>query len=128
MNGDDNWQFINLMSQFKGMDSLSDQLNFILVLLYSLDGETQTLFEPEIKKFEDFTLDIDFMRKVKHRDSLVKNYASEYFGRDYTEDDPFLFNPDLEKQINEISLEIKSVLGRVLKTMAREEIVIDDET
>lgn len=128
MNGDDNWQFINIMSQFKGMDSLSDQLNFILVLLYSLDGDTQALFEPEIKKFEDFTMDVDFMRLVKHRDSLVKEYPSEYFGKDYPEDDPFLFNPKLEKQINEISLEIMSVLGRVLKTMGREEIVIDDET
>lgn len=115
------------MSQFKGMDSLSDQLNFILVLLYSLDGDTQALFEPEIKKFEDITMDIDFMRLVKHRDALVNDYPAEYFGRDYSSDDPFIFNAELEKQINEISLEIKSVLGRVLKTMAKEEIVISDE-
>jgi len=91
-------------------------------------GKCLDLSEEEIKKFEEFTMDVEFMRSVKHRDALVNEFSAEYFGRDYTEDDPFLFNAELEEQINEISLEIKSVLGRVLKSMAKDEIVISDDT
>lgn len=122
------FQFINLMSQFKGMDSLTEQLKFILVLLYSLDSDKQDLFYENIKKFEEIQSDMEFMRQVKYRDSLVKDYASEYFGKDYADDDPFIYMPQLENKINEISLEIMNVLGMVIKSLSKEQIFIPEDT
>ena len=125
--GGENYELLSIMTHFKSIETLTERLDYILVLLYSLDGESQALFEAEIKKFENILTDIDFMRQVKYRDSLVRDYPTEYYGRDYSQEDPFLFLPDLEKQINEINIEIMAVLGRIIKVMSDSEVHIGDD-
>lgn len=125
---DDSFQALNILSNFKSIDTLTEQMNFVLILLYSLEGDKQAVFEAEIKKFEDILADIKFMRLVRHRDSLVKDYPSEYFGRDYGEGDPFVFNEQLEDRIKEIEIELMGVLGRVIKVMGQTHIVIGEDT
>lgn len=115
------------ISEFKGIEKLAEQLQFILVLLYSQPEEIKNLFEAEILKFEKIWGDIKFMREVKHRDSLVNDYPSEYFGMDYGEDDPFKFKEDVEKRINKLSLEIMGVLGRIIKSTSTLGIIIGDD-
>lgn len=124
----DSFEAINILSQFKSIETLTEQMNFILVLLYSLDGDKQTIFEAEIKKFEDILSDVKFMRRVRHRDALVKDYPAEYFGRDYGEGDPFQFRQKLEKEIKEIEIELMGVLGRIIKVMSQTTIVLGDDT
>ena len=125
---DNSFQVINLLSQFKSIETLTEQINFVLILLYSLDGEKQPIFEAEIKKFENLLTDIKFMRKVRHRDSLVKDYPAEYFGRDFGEGDPFHFEEDLEIEIKEFEIELMAVLGRVIKVMSTTDINIGEDT
>jgi len=127
MFNDDNFQAINLLSQFKSIETLTEQMNFVLVLLYSLEGDKQEIFEAEIKKFEGILSDMKLMRRVRHRDSLVKDYPAEYFGRDYGEGDPFQFKEKLEIIIKEIEIELMAVLGRVIKVMANTTVVLDDD-
>ena len=123
----DDYVGTNLLSQFKSCQTLTEQLNFIMPLLYSLDTDTKKLFDGEIRKFERLELDVDFMRAIKHRDSLIQDFSTEYFGQDFGSDDPFLYDKELETQIARLSLELMSILGRVINVMKKEQILIPDE-
>jgi len=117
-----------IISTFKSLDKLEEQLKYVLVLLYQLDMKTQQKFQDQILKFEEILSNTDFMRQVRHRDALVEDYPAEYFGRDYGYDDPFLFDEKLEKKINEISMEIMATLGLMIKEMKESSLFIGDET
>lgn len=121
------FQYNHWISEFKSMTKLSEMLNFILVILYSLEEDVAKLFEAEIKHFEQISQDLKFMRAVKHRDAMIEEYAVEYFGKDYKEDDPFRFRKNTEIRIKKVELEIMGVLGRVIKTLKSQGIIISDE-
>ena len=105
----------SIIAMYRQLESLEEQLKFVLVLLYSLKGEQQERFREDINMYESYFEDTDFMRKVRHRDSLVRDYPSEYFGKNFGKDDPFTFDPELEKQINDIGMDIMATLGFVIK-------------
>jgi hypothetical protein len=124
---DDDTQGSIWISEFKSMEKLSEQLTFILLILYQLDTDTQELFRADIEHFESIYANLKFMRQVKHRDGLVDDHPIEYYGRDYGAYDPFKYKDNTEKQINSISLEIMGVLGRIIRTTRERGIVIGDE-
>lgn len=115
------------ITQFKSIEKLSEQLKFVVTILYSLEGKKQELFEAEIKKFEDIMMDLPFMRKVKLRDALVDDYPAEYYGRDYGGDDPFRYDKTVESAIADISLQLMAVLGRIIKVSKDNELFIDGD-
>jgi len=123
---DDNYG-MDIITQFKGINTLSGQLNFVLLQLYSLDGETQEAFRSDLIRLEKLFTDLDFMRQVRERDGLVEMHPVEYFGRDYGDNDPYLFNMPLEKKINDLSLELFGILGRVINMMKHKKVFIGDE-
>jgi len=128
MFNEDNEMIANQMiNQFKSLDKLEEQLKYILTLLYSLDADSQEHFQPEILKFENIFLRNEYIRQVRHRDALVNDYPAEYFGKDFGQDDPFLYKKKLEQDMTNVSLEIMAVLGRIIKRMKAQNIVIGDE-
>jgi len=116
-----------IISTFKSLDKLEEQLKYCLVLLYQLTEDQQNVFNEQIVEFEGYFADINFMREVRHRDAMVKDYSAEYFGKDYGFDDPFQFNPKLEKKINIISMRIMATLGLLIKQIKEQHINISDE-
>lgn len=122
------YTYENWIAQFRTMEKLTDQLRFILTILYSLDAETQKQFHEQILKFEKIFESQNFMRKVKHRDALIENYATEYFGEDKGIDDPFRYKGDTEKLITKLSLEIMNCLGLIIKHLKSTEFTIGDGT
>lgn len=124
----DDFEYNQWIVQFKSIEKINEALSFVLTLLYSLDGSKQVLFEAEIKKFENIFTNLNFMRRVKHRDSLVQDYPSEYFGKDYGADDPFMYQADVEEVISNLNLELMSVLGRIIKVSKESELILGDET
>lgn len=121
------YTYENWISQFKSMTKLSEQLQFILLILNSLEGDSQEQFYNELTKFEEYFTDQEFMRKVKARDALIDSNPAEYYGRDFGEDDPYQYDQELEKNITEISMDILTTLGRVIKLMKSRDIAIPDE-
>lgn len=117
----------SIIGTFKSLDSLEEQLKYVLVLMYQLKSDAQKKFQDEIEQFEEYFSDIDFMRRVRHRDSLVKDYPSEYFGRNYGRDDPFFYDREIEKKINDISMEIMACLGLVVKSLKEVTFYLDDD-
>lgn len=115
------------LSEFKGIKSFREQLSYILGILYSLEPETQQLFDADIKKLERLFLNINFYREAEHRDALIKDYPAEYFGKDYGDDDPFLFKQNVEMQITKLSLELLGILGRIIKANRGKGINVGDE-
>ena len=71
--------------------------------------------------------DTKFMREVNERDGLIVEYAVEYYGRDYGQDDPFLYKERLEVKINKIELDLLAILGRAIKYMKKDTLNILDE-
>jgi len=108
-----------LIYQLKETDRLAEQLKFVITLLYSLETDIQKDFMNEIKYFENIYSDLQFMREVFHRDALVEQFPADYYGRDYSDDDPFSYKEEIEKKINKISLEIMAVVGRIVKRIKR---------
>ena len=127
---DDNvdFQANQMINTFKSLDKLEEQLKYIITLLYSLDGKSQVHFEQEIIKFENIFIKNRYMRQVRHRDALVNDYPAEYFGKDFGSDDPFNYKEKLEVDMTKLSLEIMAVLGRIIKRMKEQHLVIGDET
>lgn len=117
-----------IISTFKSLDKVEEQIKYVLVLLYQLDMANQEKFQEQILEFENYFSDIEFMKLVRYRDALVKDYSAEYFGRDYGIDDPFLFNKELEQKINEISMKIMATLGLIIKSMKESIVNIPDDT
>lgn len=115
------------LSEFKGIKSFREQLSYILGILYSLEPETQELFQADMQKMEKLFLNMNFYREVEHRDALVQDYPAEYFGKDYGDDDPFLFKARTEQQITKLSLELLGILGRIIKANRGKGINVSDE-
>lgn len=116
------------ISQFKSIQKLTEQLQFIMTILYSLDGTGQKKFQTNILKFERIRADHDFMRKVMLRDAIVVENPVEYFGKDFGLDDPFKYDKDLEKQIANLSIDIMACLGLVIKYLKAQDFHIGDIT
>lgn len=126
--GDSEFVTNNWILQFKSMEKLTEKLQFVLLILYSVESPVQKKFEREILKFEDYLNDVKFMRAVKHRDALVDEYSAEYFGKDYGGDDPFSYNFKLEMKINKISMDLLSTLGRLIKVVKESEFSVGADT
>ncbi len=116
------------ISQFKSMQKLTEQLQFMLTILYSLDGTGQAKFQDNILSFEKIRADHDLMRKVMLRDAIVVENPVEYFGKDFGLDDPFKYDKKLEEQIANISIDIMACLGLVIKYLKAQDFHIGDET
>jgi len=130
MYGEDNvdFQANQMITQFKSLDKLEEQLKYIITLLYSLDTKSQDHFSEEIRKFENIFIKNKYMREVRHRDALVNEYPSEYFGKDFGSDDPFNYKEKLEIDMTKLTLELMMVLGRIIKRMKEQHLVIGDDT
>lgn len=127
---DDNigdYTYENWIVQLKNTPRISDQLTFILTILNSLDVKIQKDFQDYMSRFEGYFKNQSLMRQIKHRDSLISEYPSEYYGRDYGDDDPFEYKEEIEFKITTISLEIISCLGFVIKKIKSQEFMIDDD-
>lgn len=116
------------ITQFRQMSKLEEQLKFILLILKSVDAELQSKFHSEIILFEKYFLDKSFMREVKHRDSVIQTNSTEYYGKDFGEQDVFKFNEELENKITKISLKIMDTLGRIIKKINESEFNLGKET
>jgi len=117
-----------LISDFKSLDKLEEQLKFVLLHLYSLTKEEQDRFRPQIVEYEKLLSNTKFMRKVKYRDSLILDYPTEYFGNDYGEEDPFMYDEELENQIIKIGMRLLATVGLIAKSMKERSVSIGDET
>jgi hypothetical protein len=127
-NGSDDFNADKLISDFKSMNKIEEQLKFVLLHLYSLDRDTQEKFRPQIVEYEKIMANNVFMRQVKYRDSLAEDYPSEYFGTDFGDDDPFIYDEKLELQISKISMRLLATVGLIAKAMKEKNIVIGEDT
>lgn len=118
----------HILSEFKGIISLEEQLKYVLTLLYSLDDNGQSMFRRQILEYEKIWMDMHFIRGVRERDGLVKEFTVEYHGRDYGEDDPFIYKEELEKKLNQITLRLMATLGLIIKYTKQKVVEIGDET
>jgi hypothetical protein len=118
----------SIIQTFKSMTKLKEQLRYVLVLLYQLDSKGQKQFQDDILKLEKYLSDLKFMRSIGERDAIVEEYPREYFGRDYSYDDPFIYKQKLESHINKIELYLLSVIGMIIKYLKQDSIVIGDST
>lgn len=121
------YTYENWISQFKSMNKLSEQLQFILTILNSLEGDIQKEFHDEIVEFEGYYMDDNFMRKVKERDAIISENPAEYYGRDFGNDDPYKYDKQVERKITEISMNIMATLGRIIKLMKSKEFFIGED-
>lgn len=117
----------SIIASFKSMSGVEEQLKYTIVLLYQLPVQQQEDFREYLLEFEKIFENIEFMRKIRYRDSLVRDYSSEYFGKDYLPDDPFLFDRELEKRINAVTMKIMACLGMVVKSLKDNEMIISDD-
>lgn len=117
----------SILFNYKSLSLFKEQLNYVLLIIYSLDHETRKQFDPEMRKFEAVFLDLGFKRKVERRDGLVKEYPVEYFGKDYGHDDPFQFDELTEEKITEYQLELMGIIGRIISLMQEDVISLDGE-
>jgi hypothetical protein len=124
----DDYNAEKLIFDFKSITSLEEQLKFVLLQLYTLDQEAQQRFRPQIIECEKILANIKFMRQVKYRDSLVFDYPSEYWGNDFGEDDPFIYDEKLEVQINKISMRLMATVGLIAKSLKEKNFVVGDDT
>lgn len=115
-----------IITTFKSLSSLEEQLKYAILLIYQLKTYQQEKYDDDLQMFEQVFNNIEFMRLVRHRDSLVRDYPAEYFGKDYGSDDPFLFHQKLEKRINDISMNIMSVLGRIIRDLKEDTIQLGE--
>jgi hypothetical protein len=115
-----------ILTHFKSIHKLTEQMNYVLTLLYSLDSKTAEKFRPEILWLEKVMGDLVFMRRVRHRDAMVEQYPAEYFGRDYGQDDPFLYDAEIESAIQDVSMRCLAVVGRVISTMKEDTVFLSD--
>lgn len=115
------------LSEFRQIEKLTEQLKYVLVLLYSLSQAGQEHFHPEILKLEKYYQNHALMRKIKYRDAVLQDYAVEYLGVDYSED-PFEYDEQLERSITTIEMQLMALLGRIIKFVKESEFKISDAT
>ena len=121
----DDYESIKMIETFKNSKSVVEKLEFVLAILYSLDGEQKEKFDADIIKYEKWKLNMKLMRRIKHRDALVEETPVEYFGKDYI-DDPFEYNEQIESAIAKMELELMASLGRVILIKKVQNIFVDD--
>ena len=125
---DEEWSTNTLLREFKSINAIEPQIRFILAILYSLDPKSKELFSADTRKLERLLNNQKFLRNIRYRDSLVTDYSMEYYGRDYGEDDPFRYNDKLERDIQNLSLELMRILGSIINVMKDTSIFVRDET
>jgi hypothetical protein len=117
-----------ILMQFKSIKSVEEQITFVLGLLYTLDSKDSDVFHTEILNLEELLEDTELMRAIRYRDSIVESFASEYFGRDYGEDDVFKFEKELEEFLLKTTRKLLAILGRYLRVTGEVRIDLGDET
>jgi len=127
-NQGDDFNAERIISDFKSIEGIEEQLKFVLLHLYALDKDNQEKFRPQIIQYEKLVGNVKFMRKIRYRDSILKEFSSEYYGNDYGDDDPFMYNEELEVQINKIGMRLLATVGLVAKSMKEKNIVIGEDT
>lgn len=123
----DDYSSDHLIGEFKSIETLEEQLKFVLLHLYSLKQETQEQFRSQIIEYERLLQSPQFRRAIKYRDSLLKDYASEYMGKDFGDDDPFVYNEKLETEIIKIEMKLLATIGLIAKSMKEKGVFIGDE-
>lgn len=126
--GEDEFSTNALLREFKSIDAIEHQLKYILSLLYSLDPKSKELFSADTRKLERLLNNQKFLRSIRYRDSLVTEYSMEYYGRDYGDDDPFHYNQKLERDIQNLSMELMRMLGSIINVLKDTSIFVRDET
>jgi hypothetical protein len=123
----DDYSADRIITEFKSLVSLEEQLKFVLLHLYSLPADKQAGFRQQILEFEKILSNSKFMRMVRHRDAMITDYAWEYFGKDYGDEDPFVFDTRLEDRIQTISMKILAVIGLVVKALKEDIFQVGNE-
>jgi len=126
--GEEEFSTNMLLREFKSLDAIEHQIKYILSLLYSLDPKSKEMFSADTRKLERLMNNQRFLRSIRYRDSLVTEYAMEYYGKDYGEDDPFHYNDKLERDIQNLSMELMRMLGSIINVMKASSIMVRDET
>lgn len=116
-----------IIQNFKSMTKLKEQLRYVLLILYQLDQKGLENFHSNVLKIEKYLTDVKFMRAIGERDAIVDEYPREYFGKDFSYDDPFIYKQKLEVTINKIELELLGILGLVIKYLKQDSFTIPDE-
>lgn len=116
-----------IIQNFKSMTKLKEQLRYVLLILYQLDQKGLEQFHSNVLKIEKYLTDVKFMRAIGERDAIVDEYPREYFGKDFSYDDPFIYKQKLEVTINKIELELLGILGLVIKYLKQDSFTIPDE-
>jgi hypothetical protein len=122
----DDYSADRIITEFKSLISLEEQIKFVLLHLYSLPSDKQAQFSPQIIEFEKILNHGKFMRLVRHRDAMTEEFKWEYFGKDYGEEDPFIFDARLEERITTISMKLLAVIGLIVKTLKENVFQVDD--
>lgn len=115
-----------IIADFKSIEKIEEQLKFVLLQLYSLPMDKQKTFRNQIIQFEKMFVNQKYMRKIRHRDAMIEENSQEYFGKDYGEDDPFLYNPKLEESITRLSMKLLATIGLIVKSMKENIFSVDD--
>lgn len=125
---DDEFSTNVLLRDFKSINAIEPQLKYILSIIYSLDAKSKEIFSADTRKLERLLNNQRFLRNIRYRDSLVTEYSMEYYGKDYGEDDPFKYNDDLERQIQNLSMELMRILGSIIQVVKETSLFVRDET
>lgn len=125
---DDEFSTNVLLREFKSINAIEHQLKYILSIIYSLDAKSKEIFSADTRKLERLLNNQRFLRNIRYRDSLVTEYSMEYYGRDYGEDDPFKYNDALERQIQNLSMELMRILGSIIQVVKETSLFVRDET
>lgn len=124
----DDYSSEKIITEFKSIECVEEQLKYVLLHLYSLDKNGQERFRDQIIEYEKYLSNTKFMRQIRYRDAIIRDYSAEYFGQDYGDDDPFIYDEKLEMQINRINMRLLATIGLIAKSMKETNFAVDDET
>jgi len=122
----DDYTADKIISEFKSLVSVEEQLKFVLLHLYSLPMEKQKTFRQQILQYEKLLTNNKYMRAIRFRDATIIDYSVEYFGKDFGEDDPFLYNSKLEESITRLSMKLLATIGLIVKSIKENIFQVDD--
>jgi hypothetical protein len=116
-----------LIIEFKSITSVEEMLKYMLAHLYALDANLIEKFRNQIVEYEKLLANVKFMRAIRYRDAMIRESAEEYFGDDYGDDDPYMYNEELEEEIQKISMRLLATLGMVVKQLKNKSVDIGDD-
>lgn len=116
-----------LIIEFKSITSVEEMLKYMLAHLYALDASLIEKFRNQIVEYEKLLANVKFMRAIRYRDAMIRESAEEYFGDDYGEDDPYIYNEELEEEIQKITMRLLATLGMVVKQLKNKSVDIGDD-